>query len=438
MARVVVIGGGFGGLSAAITLQDEGHEVVVLEARDRVGGRVHTVDDVVPGRLIEAGGELIGRNHATWLAYARRLGLGLSLISDDDDYAEMGLSAPLVLDGKVISEDDADAMWEAVEAAQEKLSALAEAAVPDPEAPWEAPEAARLDGLSVGTWLDENVPDPLARRYFEVSFYGEYGCETAAQSLLGMLASVAGQPDVWEDYEVFRCADGNQALAEGLAAEVPVRLSAPADRITVTAAGVTVSSGEAVLEADFVVLAIPPSVWDRVTIEPPLPASYRMQMGTVLKYLSHLDGRIWIREGIGPVGLDESIGSTWESTDQQQGPGRIGLAVFAGGPTAAPALRAEDVDAYYAPHLERLFPGYAAHLQGTRFVPWPQEPWTGAGYSAPAPGDIVGAMRLLCTAPWQGRLFFAGEHADPRFFGFMEGALRSGQRAAHQIHGVSR
>ncbi|MFT4976898.1 MAG: monoamine oxidase [Myxococcota bacterium] len=439
MAEVVVIGAGFGGLSAAHTLVRDGHSVTVFEARDRVGGRVHTVTDFIDGRRIEAGGELIGTNHHSWLRLARELGLGLSLITDDDDFEAMGLAPPLFLRGRSITGKTARRLWASVERTEHLLSALADAAIPDPEAPWSAPAAAALDAQDVGAWLTAHVSDPLARAWLEKSFYGEYGVSPDQQSLLGLLAGLAGQPDAWSTYEAFRCADGNQALARGLAARLGDRIhrSSPIDRITLDATGVTVHTAAAVqVRADAAVLAVPPSVWDRITVTPALPPGYRTQMGVVLKYLSHLDRRLWISSGAAPTGSDDVIGSLWESTDQQQGPDRIGLAVFAGGPTAEAALAAADTDAHYAGHLERIFPGYRAGLQGTRFVPWSREPWTRGGYTTPAPGEVTGALRRLNEEPWQERLFFAGEHTDARFYGFMEGALRSGARVAAKISDI--
>jgi len=436
VAHVVVVGAGFGGLSAAVSLRDRGHTVRVFEARDRVGGRVHTLRDFIPGRHVEAGGELIGRIHHTWLGYARRFGLGLSVITDEAAHEGMGLREPLLLRGRSLGDEEEAALWEGVEAVEARLSAAARAAVPDPERPWAAPEAARLDGETVSDWLDGACETPLVRHWMAVHLESEFGVPAARMSLLGLLAQIAGDPEeYWTDYESFRCADGNQALADALAATLgaALSLSAPVSAIALSGSGATVTAGGHTEQADAVVLAVPPSVWDQIDIQPGLPAGYRPQMGLAMKYLARVSRRLWIRHGLAPSGYSEDIGSLWESTDQQGGPDRIGLTVFAGGALAEQGLSAPDPAARFRAGLAAVFPDFAEHDEGGRLCPWPTEPWTRGGYSTPAPGEVTGALRLLNTAPWQGRLVFAGEHTDPRFYGFMEGALRSGVRAAEQV-----
>src|SRR5580698_4468773 len=84
--RVTVIGAGFAGLTAACFLREAGFGVTVLEARSDVGGRVSSRTDICPGRIIEAGAELIGANHPMWLSFANRLGLGLSVLTSEDEF----------------------------------------------------------------------------------------------------------------------------------------------------------------------------------------------------------------------------------------------------------------------------------------------------------------------------------------------------------------
>src|SRR5262245_24814468 len=94
---VVVIGGGFAGLAAAHELLSAGYQVTVLEARDRVSGRVVSFTDFVSGRSVEGGGELIGSNHPTWVAYAKKFGLEFNDIPESED------STPVVIDGNLLN-----------------------------------------------------------------------------------------------------------------------------------------------------------------------------------------------------------------------------------------------------------------------------------------------------------------------------------------------
>ena len=363
----------------------------------------------------------------------------------------MGLFSSTFLEGRRLNDDEEELLWERVAAVQAALSALARSSVPDPLRPWDAPGAVRLDQMTVCEWLDQSpslqeasdetrdlgLNEMWLREWFEQHLQNEFGVPTSRISMLALLTQLAGHgDDFWSQYEVYRCADGAQALAVAMAERLgsAVSLSCPVHAIDITADGVSVTAKNTVEHADAVVLAVPPTVWDRIVVTPSLPQGYQIQMGMVVKYIAHVSRRFWISQGHAPDATHESIGSLWEPTDQQSGPDRMALAVFAEGPLAARAIAAADRDAFYAPHLEAVLPGFAQHRVSSRFCSWPEERWTGGGYSCPAPGQITGAMRRLCSEPWAGRLFFAGEHTSPRFFGFMEGAIRSGERVSEQIH----
>src|SRR6188768_134305 len=95
--RIVVIGAGFGGLACAHELLSAGYDVTVLDARNRVGGRVLSFNDMVSGKVVEGGGELIGSNHPTWVAYAKQFGLDFIDVTESQD------AAPIYLKGKRVS-----------------------------------------------------------------------------------------------------------------------------------------------------------------------------------------------------------------------------------------------------------------------------------------------------------------------------------------------
>ncbi|HYB22612.1 MAG TPA: FAD-dependent oxidoreductase, partial [Solirubrobacteraceae bacterium] len=103
------------------------------------------------------------------------------------------------------------------------------------------------------------------------------------------------------------------------------------------------------------------------------------------------------------------------------------LTVFAGGKTAVDAIDNGGTDGYFAPLISALYPGFAT--PGGTFVNWPGNPAVRTGYSCPEPGQVVSLQRSYLK-PYNGRLFLAGEHTSPAWFGFMEGALESGVRAA--------
>src|SRR5688572_16647514 len=118
--RVTVIGAGFSGLACAYELLSAGYDVTVLDARSRVGGRVLSFNDFVTGKVVEGGGELIGSNHPTWVAYARKFGLSFLDVTESQT-----LEAPLILDGKRLSEKESEALWEEMEAAYKTMNVAA-------------------------------------------------------------------------------------------------------------------------------------------------------------------------------------------------------------------------------------------------------------------------------------------------------------------------
>lgn len=432
--RVIVVGAGFAGLATAHELLNAGHDVTVLEARARIGGRVLTFRDMVPGKIVEGGGELIGANHPAWLGYAERFGLSMRDVTEEDG------DFPVVLDGKMLSADESEALWEEMEATLAGLNDLA--AGIDPVAPWNATDAAELDGRSIGGWIKDATCGERCKVALEMLLTADNGVDADEQSLLANLAMIAagGFESFWTDSEVHRCAEGNQALAHRLAEAIGadrIRLKSPISRIEREEALVRLTVGEETLEADEVVLAIPPSVWPSVEFSPTLPGGLRVQMGENVKHLTVLSGPVWRESARSPDSLsDGTIQLTWHETDNQElaDESRCVMTSFAGGSAAAKvrALGSADRERAISGHLESIYPGAARAMVATRNMDWPGDPLTKASYSFPALGQLTGCGRTL--AEGLGNLHFAGEHCCPGFVGYMEGALQSGIAVAKRIN----
>lgn len=431
--RVVVIGAGFAGLACAYELRRAGFDVMVLEARNRVGGRVLTFADLIPGRTVEGGGELIGANHPTWVAYAKRFGLAFLDVTETEQFSD-----PILLDGRRLNEAEARRLFEDMDAALKPLTRLAASVIADE--PWRSPDAERLDAQTVADWLDsQRVSDPC-RSALGVMFSADNNQALHRQSLLGLLTQIqgGGLEHYWTASEVFRCRGGNQELAFRLAGKIGadrIRLGTPVAGVEIGANSVHVRCvGADRLEFDEIVLAVPPGVWDRIRFVPALPEALRPQMGTAVKFLSRVRARFWEPARVGPNALtDGMLSMTWDPTDNQSAPGEAGLTAFSGGPAADRCRQAwRDRGATpFLEELERLYPGYAEQVTGHRFMDWPADEWTGGGYSSAAPGQLTRAGPLLRAGV--GRLRFAGEHACPKFAGYMEGALNSGVTVARQV-----
>ena len=430
---IIIIGAGFAGLTAAYELLAAGYDVTVLEARDRVSGRVVTFDNFVPGRFVEGGGELIGSNHPLWAAYAKKFGLEFL------DIPDTGAEGPVVIDGKLLSETETAGLWEGMD---QVLESIAEDAEPvDEDKPWETPGAETLDKTTVAEKvLAVDVPE-LAQKALIGDFVSETGVSQDRQGYLALLAAVKGGSleKYWTETEVYHCKGGNQQLAHRLAAEIgPERilLNLPASEVKIGTdrAAVTCADGRT-FTADDTILTVPPSVWDNIKFDPPLPAFLRPQMGHNIKYLIWLKNRFWLNDDLSPESLSNgNVQATWEATAGQGGDAPAGLVAYSGGPSADAmrAIPADKRDAAYAEEMRKRYPNYAEAFVASRFMDWPAAPWTRASYSFAAPGEVT-TMGPLLHKGIEDRLHFAGEYACYKFAGYMEGALNSGVTIARRL-----
>lgn len=430
--RVVVVGAGFSGLAVAHELASAGYAVTVVEARNRLGGRVLSFKDVVKNRNVEGGGELIGSNHPTWVAYAEKFKLQFLEITEEED-----AEAPILLGGKRLSAEEAEALWKELDRVLPKMNVAA--AKVNADEPWKSQDAAALDRRSLASWIDALDASPLCKLGITTQLAADNGVIPERQSYLGNLAMVkgGGLDKFWTESEVYRCTGGNQQLAHKLADAIGrkhILFETAVTAIKTGSATVTVSLANGkTLEADDVVLAIPPSLWNRLSFDPPLPTVLTPQMGTVIKFLTAVKGRFWQTTNLAPDSLSDDIGWTWEATNNQPGDDAACLTAFSSA-TVAETIRqwkAGERTEKYLDVLERLYPGIREQFVQGRFMDWPGDPWTQAGYSFPAPGQVTTVGPILR----QGleRLHFAGEHTCLAFVGYMEGALNSGVTLARRL-----
>jgi monoamine oxidase len=481
--KVAVVGGGLAGLMAARTLARWGAQVHVYEAREQVGGRVLSDSRWASGRVMELGAELVGSIHTRWCALAAEYGISLISRMDGDLYRPLGLAQRIILDTMLTPKEVADIQQDLV---KRVLRPIAEFAAKNITAgmeshPWDQASLAAFDRMSVADALQNQFGVARSGRLWkavELLLVNNNVSRLEQMNFLALLCLVrGGQTEnrtisekslmgYWDELEIYRCGDGCQRLALAIAEEVSAFQGCRVGRqlgvrridlrpavgggVLVTARSTKDTAFDRWLKDkipdnplmqtrryDHVVLAVPPTVWGDVEILPHHPKDVIGQpgMGAAAKFFSRLDDRFWIRDGASPLGGSSDIGQVWEGTDNQtRVKGQdIVLNVFTGSriPT----------EAQYLAGLRQLYPavpgrkgsGYAANVRGTpRLVDWTRQPFIRTGYSAPRIGQVFTIGKEL-TEPFLGRLFFAGEHTQPDHFGYMEGAIRSGERAARTL-----
>lgn len=439
--RVAVIGAGLAGLVAAYELQKQGYQVTVLEARDRIGGRVYTLrNGFGANQYAEAGGEYIDsfNVHRQMHRYVQEFGLRLATVHSTPsegiyfvrqqrcDFTDEALAQ--TFGGGTI--DDIDRFWITLELlARDHFR----------QADWQR-GAAQWDNLSVATWMDSLGLEPLARELTEQYLRGEMD-EPSQISMLFLMEQAALYDKVPDQrLEMYRIEGGNSQLPLALARALgsSVRLSCPVRSIEQTDEGIQVTHAQGSVTADFAVVATPLPPLRQVRFSPDLPALVQdaiaqLNYGSHVKVMVQFDERIW-RTHYQSTGLtitDLPIGFATDTTVRQSGDWGILTAYISGkNAEALLPLSTKKKIQNVLDQFEAIYPGCRSHVKTAQTAVWPQEQYSGGSYSNYGPGQFAQYWPALRQP--HGRLYFAGEHTDD-FVGYMEGAVRSGQRVAQQI-----
>lgn len=442
-AELVVVGAGLSGLGAARVLADAGREVVVLEARDRVGGRLFNVPLGEGGVRVDLGGQWVGADHARVRRLAADLGIEL--------FPQHGGGRNLLdVGGKrrryrgTIPRLGPRILWDAF-VARRRIDRIAREV--GSEAPWASPRAAELDAMTAAEWCERNVRTPVARELIGLAARTVWGAEPADVSMLHLAfyVAAAGSFDKLVDTE----GGAQQDLPDGGAQQLPqkladslgerVRLGAPVIRIEQREDRVLVRAGELTVEAERAVVAVPPSIAARIELDPaPPPArrmlGERMRPGAIVKCLALYEEPFWRADGLSGEAVSDAgpVSLTFDSSPRD---GSAGVLLgFVGGPEArqAATLGAEERRAAVLACFERLYGPRAAQPLDYAELDWSAERWSGGGPTGNfGPGGWTGCGWAMREP--HGRLHWAGTETATAWSGYMEGALEAGERVAAEV-----
>ena len=437
--EIAVVGAGIAGLTAGSTLAGRGVDVVVLEARDRVGGRVWNTE--IGGEANELGGQWVAPYQSAMHALLDDLGIGLFPSFRDGDHVYIDPS------GKAHRYEGHDAPLggaseKAFAEAEAKLDALADEV--DPEAPWAHPDAAELDATTFEAWLRREVADGMAQDLLRSWLAGGFLAKPAHTfSLLQGLWMIAGAGGTYELFEpdqclAYRVVGGSQLIPIRLAERLGDRviLDAPVREIGWSDGGVEVVTDAASVRARAVIVAVPPNLTNAIRFRPALPA-WRQRMGqdlsqgSINKILAVYETPFWREEGLSGQGFApyEFVRELYDNSPPSATAGV--LTTFLAGENAERAGRLTHAD-----RRAEVLEGMAKYVGPGALEPidfietdWSAQEWTRGAYGTSfGVGGLtrfgedlrrsIGPIHWACTD-------IAGVgHIH------MEGAVRSGQRAA--------
>lgn len=438
---VAIVGAGYAGLAAALDLTAAGREVVVLEAADRVGGRVWTRDE--DGLRIDHGGQWVGPAQTALLRWAERFGCALFPTYDEGRHLELWPgSAPLPQTSGTHPDAHDAAAYDALVARLEGLAAQV-----DPEHPEACPHLREWDSRTFADWLDGHAPSDGARRRMRLVVLGLWACEPRDVSLFHVLFYAAAGGglgtllDTLGGAQDSRFVDGADAPARAAADLLGgvVRRGRPVVRIDHDDEGATVHTPAGTVRARRVVVTGTPPAQARIAFDPLLPSPRRRwlarnPMGDAAKVHVTYASPFWRERGLsGQVTTYDGspVAYTFDNSPADGSSGVIAAFVY-GDDYRSWSAQAADARRKAVLDVLSVLGEEAARPLAFHELLWPEQPWAEGAYAAvPSPGTW--AAHATGRRDPVGPLHWAGTETAGRGNGYIDGAIRSGERAAAEV-----
>jgi monoamine oxidase len=452
-ADVVVVGAGFSGLAAARALVAKGHSVLVLEARDRVGGRTQNASIAGGKAIAEIGGEFVGPTQDRILALAKATGVATFPVYNTGSNVFLARGARATYDAGIGIPNDPEV--QAGLGALLEIDAIGKAV--GVAAPWKHGKAKQYDGQTLARFLAGKSLSPTALSILDAVCEAIWGADPGELSLLyvAQYVAAAGNASTPGSFvkliatgggaQERRLVGGSVVIAEKVAAKLGssrVILGAPVEKIKEHDGAVTVTTrGGPTVVAKRAIVAVPPVLAARIAYAPGLPASKKailkaMVPGSLTKVEAVYDTPFWREAGLSGQGVSDT-GLARVPYDNSPPDGSVGVFFsFIGGKrhgewaALSPAERRARV-------LEDFvrFTGDERARTPSEFLEkdWTTEAWTrGCPVGHFAPGVLSKHGAQLRAA--HGRVHFAGTETSDYWLGYMDGAVRAGERAAREAH----
>ncbi|TIT22070.1 MAG: flavin monoamine oxidase family protein [Mesorhizobium sp.] len=414
-ADVAIVGAGFTGLSAARELNQAGIDVVVLEARDRVGGRVEAVQNGL-GERIDSGGQFLCEDMPELMALVRARGKTL---------VETHVAGEFVTQPRM-SEAQAGRTYGTAMRIRERMNAI-------------APNDPAIAGLTVAAWLDRQADPDDAKAAFRSMIEGLWCLAMERLPLWYLIDNDRRVTNEVSELQYF-VRETMHSLADDLARDLGdrLRLNTAVEAIEDGPGGVRVVSPAGAIEARAVLVAVPPMMASRVDFVPPLPAVLKRalgvwQSGAVIKMLVRYPKAFWRDRGLSGMVMWRDPHGLF-ACDASRDEDHAALVVFIGGPLAQ---RWRDLDdaalrAKVTSKLEEALGIEAAGIIDLSYRDWTGDRWSGGGYSdLIVDATATDAERIIRAGA--SPIHFASSELSPSFPGYVEGAIVAGRIAALEI-----